>query len=209
MALDDPNASLVFYAQGLLNWLTDNNFCQRCGSKLKTMDGGNRQQCTHSDCGHEVFPRINPAVIVLLTHGHQCLLANAHRFKGDIPMFSCLAGYMETGEDFEQTLRREIFEEVGLELGEISYKGNQPWPFPQSLMIGFHAESKTQAMTFHDGEIASARWFTAEELKDAVLNREVLLPTPKSISYYLIEDWFETHHQTPLLEILEQANDNS
>jgi NADH pyrophosphatase NudC (nudix superfamily) len=76
-------------------------------------------------------------------------------------------------------------------------------------MIGFHAESKTQAMTFHDGEIASARWFTAEELKDAVLNREVLLPTPKSISYYLIEDWFETHHQTPLLEILEQANDNS
>ena len=208
-SLDDPLASLVFYAQGLLNWVAHNRYCHRCGAELITIDGGNRQLCKDNDCGIEIFPRINPAVIVLLTHGNQCLLANAHRFKGNIPMHSCLAGYMETGEDFEQTLRREVYEEVGLELADITYKGNQPWPFPQSLMIGFHAESISQATTFHDGEIASARWFTAEELKDAVLNKDILLPTPKSISYYLIEDWFESHHDTSLRAIINEAADES
>ena len=203
--LDDPSTSLLFYAQALLNWQKESSFCSRCGSPLVNHDGGNRQICGNSQCELEVFPRINPAVIVLLTHDDQCLLAHARKFQGDIPMHSCLAGFMETGEDFEQTLRREMYEEVGVHLDEIIYKGNQPWPFPQSLMIGFHASTTNKELTFHDGEITSATWFTVEDLHSAVLKNMIRLPSPKSISYYLVQDWFDERSDTPLADVIAEA----
>ena len=200
--VDDPLTNVLLFIQGLLNWFRTSRYCHLCGSALQIQSSGNKQRCSSDDCAIEIFPRINPAIIVLLLHKDKCLLAHARHFKGDVPMYSCVAGYMETGEDFEQTLRREVFEEVGLDVGSIDYLGNQSWPFPNSLMIGFHATSLSTETTFHDGEIEDARWFSREEIRVAVKNSEIRLPTPKSISYTLIAEWFDQGNDLSLDQLL-------
>ena len=101
-------------------------------------------------------------------------------------------------------MRREVFEESGLQLKDISYRASQPWPFPQSLMFGFHAESLSRELTFHDGEIQDARWFNRDELLDAVAKGELHLSSSLSISYHLIEDWFNQQSDIPLTELVKQ-----
>lgn len=200
--IDDPAAGLATYSQGLTNWHNKYKFCTHCGTALELLDGGNRMLCQNQQCKQEIFPRIEPAIIVLVTYQDQCLLANGHKYKGSTKMHSCLAGFMETGEDFDMAVRREVWEETGVELTDIIYRANQPWPFPQGLMIGFHAEAKTQQLEFHDGEINSAQWLTAEQIMHAVEENEILLPSPKSISYYLLAEWFLDQTQIDLAEFM-------
>ena len=202
---DDELTNLALHAQGLLNWHNVCRYCECCGSELNTAFDGHSKHCLNTDCQREVFPRINPAVIALVTHEDKCLLANAHRFTGDIPMYSCLAGYMETGESFEETLQREVMEEVGVELLDCNYLGNQPWPFPHSLMIGFHARAKTTELTFHDNEIKAARWFSATDLQQALITKEILLPTKKSIAYHLLDVWLQQTVSIRLRDLLLDA----
>ena len=104
---------------------------------------------TAPSCGRDSFPRTDPAVIVLVTHGDRCLLGRSPRFPPG--MYSTLAGFVEPGESLEQTLRREVFEEVGVVLDEVAYRASQPWPFPQSLMLGFRATALSMAMTLGSG----------------------------------------------------------
>ncbi|MFT7590029.1 MAG: NADH pyrophosphatase NudC (nudix superfamily), partial [Limisphaerales bacterium] len=150
-------ANLLAYTQGLLNWQSNNNFCSVCASKLEIKQAGHALICTNMECTKEIFPRTDPAVIVLIYNQDACLLGRAAAWPEN--MYSCLAGFVETGENLDAAIRREVFEESGLQLKNISYRASQPWPFPQSLMFGFHAESLSRELTFHDGEIQDARWF--------------------------------------------------
>lgn len=189
---NEPLTEILLFAQGLLNWHRDCSFCETCASPLQVASGGAKKLCASPDCNKEVFPRINPAIIVLLLHQDRCLLANSKRFQGDIPMYSCIAGFSETGETFEQTLHREVYEEVGLRVTETRYLCNQPWPFPSSFMVGFHAFTHDTKVTYHDGEINDARWFNRAELKQAVEAGIIQLSSQKSISFTLLADWYNS-----------------
>ena len=197
-------ASLLIFAQGLLNWHSVNHFCTLCGSKVKEEQLGHSLLCTNDNCSKEVFPRTDPAVIVLVYNKDACLLGRSASWSEN--MFSCLAGFVETGEDLDSAVRREVFEESGLKVSKINYLGSQPWPFPQSLMLGFHAETQQRELTFHDGEIQDARWFTREELIEAVKIKTLYLAPSISISYHLIEDWFNQRSDETLSELLLSIN---
>jgi NAD+ diphosphatase len=125
-------------------------------------------------------------VIVLVTHGDQCLLGRSPRFPPG--MHSTLAGFVEPGESLEQTLYREVLEETGIEIDDMVYRGSQPWPFPQSLMLGFRARALTTRIVVDPDELEDARWFDRAELRDAD-RRPVRLPNPDSIARFLIEEW--------------------
>ncbi|MFS0884284.1 NAD(+) diphosphatase [Aeromicrobium sp. 179-A 4D2 NHS] len=180
--------SLAIHAVGLARWLASHRFCPRCGTALQTSQAGHLRTCPN--CGAEHYPRTDPAVIMLVTdRDDRALLArNPHWPEG---RFSTLAGFVEPGEALEDAVRREVAEEVGVSVGEARYLGSQPWPFPQSLMLGFRAEAETTDITVDDTEIAEARWFTRDELLAAAQEERIVLPPPGvSISRWLVEDWF-------------------
>lgn len=180
--------SLAIHAVGLSRWLASHRFCPRCGTALETAQAGHLRRCP--ECGAEHYPRTDPAVIMLVTDGDdRALLArNPHWPEG---RFSTLAGFVEPGETLEDAVRREVAEEVGVTVGRAQYLGSQPWPFPQSLMLGFRAEAETTDITVDAAEIAEARWFTRDELLAAAQADEIVLPPPGvSISRWLVEDWY-------------------
>lgn len=200
--LPAEQANLLAYAQGLLNWHSSHQFCNYCGSGLIQTQAGHALKCSHVDCAKELFPRTDPAIIVLVYHQDACLLGRQATWPEK--MYSCLAGFIETGEDIDSAVHREVFEESGLELSKINYRGSQPWPFPQSLMLGFHAEATNKELTFHDGEIQDAQWFSRHQLIEALERDELRLPSPVSISYHLIEDWFNCDNEIPLRQFLKK-----
>ena len=184
LLLPADDAATAAYARALLHWHRGHRFCGHCGSATAPTQAGHARQC--EACGCESFPRMDPAVIVLVTHGDQCLLGRSPRFPPG--MYSTLAGFVEPGESLEQTLRREVFEEVGVELDAITYRASQPWPFPQSLMLGFRATADTTELTIDRDEIEAARWVSRAELADRE-RRPVRLPNRDSIARFLIEEW--------------------
>ena len=132
-------------------------------------------------CGLTAFPRLSPAIIVCIRRGEQILLARNHRFPPG--RFSVLAGFVEPGETLEEAVAREVREEVGIRVRDIRYFGSQPWPFPNSLMLGFTAEYAEGELVVDESELAEAHWFTRDNLPD--------LPPPISIARRLIEDFLE------------------
>jgi NAD+ diphosphatase len=177
------------YARGLAYWHSRHRFCGVCGGATVAIQGGHVRRCQVCDAQH--FPRSDPAVIVLVTHHHprlgaRCLLGRAERFPAG--MYSTLAGFVEPGESLEATVQREVFEEAGVELTDITYRSSQPWPFPASLMLGFRARAKSDRLRVDPGELVDAAWFTREQLADPE-RRPVKLPNPDSIARHLIEDW--------------------
>ncbi|WP_313409324.1 NAD(+) diphosphatase [Aeromicrobium sp.] len=180
--------SLAIHAVGIARWLKSHRFCPRCGTELQTAQAGHLRSCP--GCGAEHYPRTDPAVIMLVTDGDdRALLArNPHWPEG---RFSTLAGFVEPGEALEDAVRREVAEEVGVTVEEATYLGSQPWPFPQSLMLGFRATATSTDITVDQDEIAEARWFTRAELLEAAKDERIVLPPPGvSISRWLVEDWF-------------------
>ncbi|AHC24677.1 MULTISPECIES: NAD(+) diphosphatase [Mycobacteriaceae] len=192
---DDASAQLVSTATALLNWHDHSRFSPVDGAPTKPIKAGWSR--INPATGHEEFPRIDPAVICLVHDGHdRAVLAR----QGVWPerMFSILAGFVEAGESFETCVVREIAEEIGLTVTDVQYLGSQPWPFPRSLMVGFHAlGDPEQPFAFNDGEIAEADWFTRAEIRDALENGDwsrtspsrVLLPGSISIAREIIESW--------------------
>lgn len=192
---DDASAQLVSTATALLNWHDHARFSPVDGAPTKSIKAGWAR--LNPDNGREEFPRIDPAVICLVHDGHdRAVLAR----QGVWPerMFSILAGFVEAGESFETCVVREIAEEIGLTVTDVQYLGSQPWPFPRSLMVGFHAlGDPEQPFAFNDGEIAEAEWFTRAEIRDALENGDwtstspsrVLLPGSISIAREIIESW--------------------
>jgi len=161
----------------LVEWRRTTRFCGRCGAPTEVVAGERAVRCPA--CGLTSYPRLAPAVIVLVRRGRQALLARNARFRGR--MFSALAGFVEPGETLEETVRREVAEEVGLQLGALRYFASQPWPFPHSLMVGFFAEWAAGEVAVDGVEIAEAHWFGPEALPD--------VPPPVSIARRLIDTW--------------------
>jgi len=162
----------------ILNWDRNHQYCGHCGSKTSPREGETVRVCP--DCGLEAYPRISPAVIAAIVRGDEILLAYNRTFK--TKFYSVLAGFVEPGENLEECLQREVREEVGIEIKNIRYFGSQPWPFPNSLMIGFTAEYDGGELKVDPGELIEAGWFKADRMPDQI-------PARLSISRRLI-DWF-------------------
>ena len=193
---DDASAGLVSSAIALLNWHDGARFSPLDGTPTKSARSGWAR--TNPLSGAEEFPRIDPAVICLVHDGaDRVVLARQHNWP--VRMFSLLAGFVEAGESFEACVVREVHEEVGLAVRDVSYLGSQPWPFPRSLMVGFHALADPgQEFVFSDGEITEAAWFTRDEVRAALTagawdsgspDAKLLLPGSISIARTIIESW--------------------
>jgi NAD+ diphosphatase len=186
--LNDRDAGLFTHAVALANWHATHTHCPRCGSPTVTVAAGHAQRCPVD--GSEHFPRIDPAVIMLVTDpDDRCLLARNRRWPER--RVSILAGFVEPGESAEQAVAREVGEETGITVARVRYAGSQPWPMPQSLMLGFRASASGDLeLRVDDDEIAEAYWFSRDELRSALASREILLPPPVSIAHRLIESWY-------------------
>jgi NAD+ diphosphatase len=185
--LDATHAGVLAYAKAMLYWQYRNAFCGACGSPNRLESAGHKLVCGNQDCGRQSFPRIDPAIIVLVTQGDACLLG--HNARWPPRRFSTLAGFVEPGESLEDAVVREVFEESGVRLQDIRYVSSQPWPFPASAMCGFYAEAKSRAACPSD-EMEELRWLAAPQLEAAVAADEVRLPPPVSIAFRLIADWY-------------------
>jgi NAD+ diphosphatase len=161
----------------LVEWGRTHQFCGRCGTPTESAPGERAMRCP--SCGLLAFPRLAPAVIVLITKGEEALLARGRAFP--IAMYSCLAGFVEPGESLEQAVRREVREEVGLELDQLHYQASQPWPFPHSLMIGYRATWASGEIAVDDNEIIDAHWYRRDDLP--------AIPPRLSIARALIDGW--------------------
>ena len=186
--LGDRDAGLFTQAVALANWHATHTHCPRCGALTDPVNGGYSRICRAD--GSEHFPRTDPAVIMLVTDtDDRALLARNSRWPER--RVSILAGFVEPGESAEQAVTREVAEETGITSGEIRYLGSQPWPMPQSLMLGFWARASAgQPIRVDQDEIAEAHWFSRDELRAAMASGEVRLPPPVSIAYRIIESWY-------------------
>ncbi len=178
-AMFDPAGRAMHFA----DWSTQSRFCGACATK--TVRSEKERAMTCPACKRVYYPRISPAVIVLVTRGEEALLARGSRFP--LPFFSTLAGFSEVGESLEETLVREVREEVGIDVTNVRYFGSQPWPFPNSLMIGFFADHQSGEISPDPEEIAEAAWFRREELP--------MVPPPVSIARRLIDAWVAGTHR--------------
>ncbi|MEN9705707.1 MAG: hypothetical protein RLZZ393_1586 [Pseudomonadota bacterium] len=179
--LPADEAALLAYARGLSVWRANHRHCGRCGHPTTPTRAGHALACTA--CGRETFPRIDPAIIVLVRHGDRALLGRQPSWPPG--RYSTIAGFVEPGESLEDAVRREVREETGVGVGTVHYHSSQPWPFPSSLMLGFTAEGDGAPPRTQDDELEDARWFTREEIRRG----DVLLPPPEAISRRLIEAW--------------------
>ena len=182
---------VLAYARAMLNWHRRHGFCSVCGSPTESRDAGHVRRCTDADCGAQCFPRTDPAVIMLVHDGGDRVVLG--RKSSMLPgQHSILAGFVEPGESLEDAVRREVFEEVGLALGEVIYHSSQPWPFPANIMLGFTARATTFDLNVDYNELEDgARWFTRDFLRNSPEDESFRLPRRDSISRRLINEWME------------------
>ena len=187
MELPPEEAALAGYAGSLLAWHRRHRFCANCGAPTEMRDAGHERHCPACDAHH--FPRTDPVVIVRVTDPEGRLLLG-RQARWPEGRFSLLAGYVEPGETLEEAVRREVAEESGVELGELSYISSQPWPFPSSLMLGFDAHAVGGDPSPGDDELAEVRWFEREEVERAARGEgDLALSPPYSIARRLIDAW--------------------
>ncbi|WP_337998103.1 NAD(+) diphosphatase [Oleispirillum naphthae] len=194
--LPAAEAALLATARGVCHWQRTHRFCGACGSPTASREAGHARLCLNEACGRIHYPRLDPAVIMLVESVGEdgvprCLLAHNARFPNAV--YSTLAGFVEIGETLEQAVRREVWEEVGLAVGEVVYRASQPWPFPSSIMLGFSAMAEAAVPTPDRVEVTDARWFSAADLAAAAEwgeeEAEIRLPRRDSIARFLVEAW--------------------
>ncbi len=182
-------AAIAGAARHLLDWHARHGHCPGCGARTLQQLGGWSRRCI--ECSIEHFPRTDPVVIMLVTNGDSCLLG---RQTGWPPgMHSALAGYVEPGETLEEAVAREVYEEVGVEIGPVEYLFSQPWPFPASLMLGCRTEARTTELRVDRHELESAAWYARETVRRALEapTPELAVPPPIAIAHHLLRRWLE------------------
>lgn len=172
---EEHTFQMLAYAAQIGGWWDKYRFCGQCGSATTLKSGAHVRHC--AGCELDFYPQLSPSMIVLVTHEDRILLARSPHYQPGF--YSTLAGYVEPGESVEQCVRREVMEEVGVEITDIQYLGSQNWPFPHSLMLGYQARYVSGEIRPQEGEIEDARWFSLDDLP--------ILPAPRSIARYLIE----------------------
>lgn len=190
--LPADEAGLLAYARAMVHWRDQHQYCGRCGAPMLATQAGHVLQC--SNCRHQQFPRIDPAVIVLVTDGERALLGRQAAWPAG--RYSTVAGFVEPGESLEDAVAREVREETGVLVDTVEYHSSQPWPFPSSLMLGFVAHAARTEIHRSDEELEDARWLTRAQIAAG----EVALPNTHSISFRLIEDWYDSDAPRPLRE---------
>lgn len=183
--LPADEANLVAHARALVLWHASQVFCGVCGSSARPGAAGNTRICLNDECRREIFPRVDPAIIVLVKNRDRCLLGRQESWPEG--RYSTIAGFVEPGESLEDAVRREVYEETNIQVGQVSYHSSQPWPFPSSLMLGFVAEATTSDIALNDGELEDARWFSRKELRSGYPK----LPFRISISRRLVDHWLD------------------
>ncbi|QKE84026.1 NAD(+) diphosphatase [Arthrobacter sp. NEB 688] len=185
--VDDLGAALFAATLALANWHRVHGFCPRCGARTEPVQAGWVRRCVAD--GSEHYPRTDAAVIMAVVDDDgRILLARGRGFR--TKGMSVLAGFVEPGETLAAAVAREVAEEVGLEVDDVRYLGDQPWPFPSSLMVGFTARARATDLRLQEDEIAEARWFTREELAAAVADGSVAVPGRVSIARRIVEHWY-------------------
>jgi NAD+ diphosphatase len=185
--LSDTDAGLLAHAAALEQWHARHPRCPLCGAATVVAAGGHVRRCV--DDGSEHHPRTDPAVIMLVIDAaDRCLLGRQPSWPAG--RMSTLAGYVEAGETLEHAVVREVFEEVGVVVDDVTYVASQPWPFPSSLMLAFTARATTTDVQIDGVEISEARWFTRDELRTAIGDGSLRLPMRASVAFYLIDGWF-------------------
>jgi NAD+ diphosphatase len=181
--LDPQEAATLAYARGMLHWARNQRFCGACGGRTGPEQAGHIRRC--QECRKMHFPRIEPAVIMLVEtpDRRRCLLA---RHRGSTA-YSTLAGFVEIGESLEDAVRRELCEEAGVLVSEVSYQASQAWPFPSGLMVGFRAVAATEEVSVDQDELTEARWFTPSEVRALGDGRR------DSIESFLVQGWLAEH----------------
>lgn len=185
--LSPRDAELAATAKAIFGWHDTHGFCARCGAPSDVTQAGWQRVC--QSCGGSHFPRTDPVVIMLITRGNKVLLGRSPGWPEG--MYSCLAGFVEPGETIEAAVRREVWEEAGVHVGEVRYLASQPWPFPSSLMFGCQGFATSDDITIDPVEIEDALWVSREEVMDAFAGlREGLLPARKgAIAHFLLRNW--------------------
>ena len=180
--------AILAQAKGMLDWHLRHGFCSQCGSPTDMLEGGYKRQC--GNCGVEHFPRTDPVVIMLATYSEQCLLGRQRGWPEG--MLSALAGFMEPGETIEEAVARELQEEAGLEIDNVTYLGTQPWPFPGSLMIGCLAEASSPDVCVDEVELEEARWVSRDDVVSSMRGDGPLgVPPQMAIAYQLMQAFAE------------------
>jgi NAD+ diphosphatase len=183
--LPAPESALLAYARGLSLWRARQRFCGVCGQPTRPIRGGHVLQCTNAQERHEFFPRIDPAIIVLVSDGDRALLGRQASWPPG--RYSTIAGFVEPGESLEDTVAREVQEETGVEVDQVRYHSSQPWPFPASLMLGFRATAGAQREIRRGTELEDVQWYSRADLRSG----RVLLPPPQAIAHRLIGAWLD------------------
>ena len=182
--------ALLAYARGMSTWQRRHMFCGRCGHPNESREAGHVRVCSNPECGAPCFPRTDPAVIMLIHDGADRLILGRQSVwrKGQ---HSVLAGFVEPGESLEDAVAREVFEEVGVRIDDVTYHSSQPWPFPSSIMLGFYGRATGTELKVNLGELEAAAWFSRDEIANSPETDAFRLPRKDSISRRLIEDWIE------------------
>ncbi len=185
--LSPRDAEMVATAKAIIGWHQTHGFCAKCGAKTEIALAGWQRDC--AACGAHHFPRTDPVVIMLITRGNAVLMGRSPGWPEG--MYSLLAGFIEPGETMEAAVRREVFEETGVQVGPVEYLASQPWPFPSSLMFGCHGEAISEPITVDPAEIEDAMWVSREEMADvfAGTNTRIKAARKGAIAHFLISNW--------------------
>ena len=192
--LPPDQAALLGFARSVVGWNHAARFCGVCGHPTQGGPASLARICTNPDCGKHHFPRVDPAMIVLVHRDEQCLLGRQASWRPR--MYSAIAGYVEPGESIEDAVYRDTWEETGIRVHDIRYYSSQPWPFSGSIMLGFHAQAETTDIRLADQELEDARWFSRAEIPGLLDSGTLALPPLDTIARHLFEAWFNRHLPT-------------